>query len=66
MFHDRCAVPQPPDAEQKSFGVVINELRGLFHVGMDTAVTKLSRLGFVHVRNDGGAARKGNNRTAWV
>ena len=54
MFHDRCAVPQPPDAEQKSFGVVINALRGLVHVGMETSVRKLHLLGFVYVRNDGG------------
>jgi hypothetical protein len=51
---------------RRSFGLVINELRGLIHVGMDTAVTKLHLLGFIQVRNDGGATRKGHNRTSKV
>ena len=51
---DRSAVLEPPDVEQKSFGLVNNELRGLVHVGMDTAVRKLRLLGLVYLRNDGG------------
>ncbi len=63
---DRSAVLEPPDVEQKSFVLVNTELRGLDHVGMDTAVTKLRLLGFGYVRNDGGATRKGHIRTARV
>jgi hypothetical protein len=51
---DRSAVLEPPDVEQKSFGLVNNELRGLVHVGMDTAVRKLRLIGLVYLRNDGG------------
>jgi hypothetical protein len=66
MPHDHCAAFELSDVEQKAFGLVINELRGLIHVGMDTEVTKLHLLGLVQVRNEGGATRKGHNRTSKV